>query len=175
MERARDLLNAAERLATERHNGQEYATRPYTYHLKEVADLVDIWTCYNADLMAAAWLHDVLEDTPTTYHELEHEFGSHIATVVDLVTNRPGANRRERHEKTYRRIRRSVDAQIVKLADRVCNMQACVDFNQLGLARMYLKEWQAFRAELAQPPIMHLWNQAESTVDRLRKFCHDRD
>jgi (p)ppGpp synthase/HD superfamily hydrolase len=172
---SRNLIADAERFAAERHRGQEYGNGlPYTYHLKAVADTVDIWTCYNPNLIAAAWLHDVLEDTPTTLYELEGLFGSHIATVVDGVTNRPGANRKERHERTWPLIRESVDRQIVKLADRNANMNACVDLNQVGLGRMYLQEWPSFKAHLASPPIAHLWNQVERTVDRLRRFAYDR-
>ena len=161
-ERAFELLRDAESFAFTRHLGQEYGDGSFVArHLKPVVDIVDIWTCHNADLMAAAWLHDVVEDTPTSVYEVEGQFGRQIASIVDFVTDQPGANRKERHENTYHRIARSTDAQIVKLADRCANMQACVQYKNTSLGSMYLKEWPQFKALLCQPPIVDLWNTVE--------------
>ena len=121
------LLTYARRLAAERHQGQTYAgTLPYTYHLDRVESIVSNWTDHCEPLVIAARLHDILEDTNTPAYEVEAMFGPHVAYVVHCVTDEPGENCEARFQKTAPKIQTSLDAQLVKLADRHANMQACV-------------------------------------------------
>lgn len=83
------LERRAERFATIKHGDQKYGEKPYVYHLKAVVGMVK--TRMKGDPMlstyiAVAWLHDVLEDTPTTFEELEREFGLAIAYSVLKLT-----------------------------------------------------------------------------------------
>ena len=62
-----DLISRAERFARVRHEGQfrkGKAKEPYTNHLVEVAALVERWSG-SESAIAAAWLHDTVEDCPT--------------------------------------------------------------------------------------------------------------
>ena len=85
-----DLINRAERFARVRHEGQfrkGKAKEPYTNHLAEVAALVERWSG-SESAIAAAWLHDTVEDCPpTSVTELESLFGKDVADIVAELTD----------------------------------------------------------------------------------------
>ena len=101
-----DLIERARTFATAAHRdvGQlrKYSGQPYEEHLRRVAAIVAGVTT-DAEVIAAAWLHDVVEDTPTTIEEIEREFGSGVRELVDSLTDvsRP-------HHATAPRARRSI-------------------------------------------------------------------
>lgn len=68
------LVSEAAELAARRHSGQQRKRRrdePYINHLAEVANLLSAATAgADAELVAAGWLHDTIEDTETTREEL---------------------------------------------------------------------------------------------------------
>ena len=108
-----DQIAAAERVASEAHAGQtDKAGRPYLDHPRRVAARVQA-TTNNPDAIAAAWLHDVIEDTPVTLDQLG-ELGSN-ASVIDAVaalTRRHGEG-----DAYYRRVADNDVARAVKQAD----------------------------------------------------------
>ena len=83
-----DLISRAERFARVRHEGQfrkGKAKEPYTNHLLEVAALVERWSG-SESAIAAAWLHDTVEDCPPTSEaELESLFGNDVAEVAKTL------------------------------------------------------------------------------------------
>ena len=83
-----DLISLAERFARVRHDGQfrkGKAKEPYTNHLVEVAALVERWSD-SESAIAAAWLHDTVEDCPpTSLAELESLFGKDVAEVAKTL------------------------------------------------------------------------------------------
>src|SRR5262249_54172293 len=75
------LFFAAEAHRNQRRNGA--AQEPYLNHLIEVVDLVVQATdSADMDLVIAALLHDVVEDTPTTYEDVTTSFGKRVAEIV---------------------------------------------------------------------------------------------
>ena len=94
-----DLINRAERFARVRHEGQfrkGKAQEPYTIHLEEVAALVERWSG-SERAIAAAWLHDTVEDCPpTSVAELEALFGKEIAGIVAELTDDKSLPKAER-------------------------------------------------------------------------------
>lgn len=86
-----DVIARAERLATRAHKGQfrkNTAHDSYITHPRAVAALVER-SGGNAEEIAAAWLHDVVEDTPVSIDEIRQEFGDGIAHIVDGLTDPP--------------------------------------------------------------------------------------
>jgi (p)ppGpp synthase/HD superfamily hydrolase len=60
--------------------------RPQIVHIQEVADLV--WASGGTDEeITAAWLHDSVEDTPTTLADIERDFGKEVADIVHGLTD----------------------------------------------------------------------------------------
>lgn len=99
----------------------------------------------DALIFIAGWLHDAVEDTGLSIQKVEEEFGPVVAKVVYAVTDEPGANRKERHEKTYPKIKVSEPATAVKLADRIANVLESIR-NGSPTLKMYQKEHPGFKA-----------------------------
>src|SRR6266478_7815263 len=85
------LISEAADLAARRHNGLARKGRgnePYINHLAEVANLLAAASDgADAELVAAGWLHDTIEDTETTHRELAEKFGERVAALVVEVTD----------------------------------------------------------------------------------------
>lgn len=83
------IVEKAKEFAIEKHKGQMYGKHPYSFHLSGVAKLAGIrdrFPEHRAEVLASCWLHDTMEDTPTTGKELLDIFGPRIAHVVWLLT-----------------------------------------------------------------------------------------
>lgn len=119
-----ELVDAARALAVRAHADQRYGTSPYTTHLAEAVAILGEVGVTDPELLAAGWLHDVVEDTTITLDEVRLAFGDRVAALVGAVTDDPGNSRHERKAGAYRRIRRTPGAAVVKLADRLANVRA---------------------------------------------------
>src|ERR1700731_2017082 len=126
-----DLLNRAYVYAMKAHGTQTRASGdPYFSHPLEVAAILTDLKLDDATIVAAV-LHDTIEDTAATREEIEHLFGSEIATLVegltklkklDLVTKE--AKQAENLRKLLLAIADDVPVLLIKLADRLHNMRA---------------------------------------------------
>src|SRR3954467_5306173 len=83
------ITTKAAAFAEKAHFGQfrKYTNEPYIVHPLEVAKLVATVTA-DPEIISAALLHDVAEDTPTTLDEIKQEFGEHVAKLVDELTDK---------------------------------------------------------------------------------------
>lgn len=125
------------------HRNQMYGEHPYVFHLDAVAAVLrEVKVSTFSILHQAAYLHDVMEDCGITKETITELFGSMVAELVELVTDKPGKNRRERHELTYPLIALNRRATILKLADRVANVRASL--NDPQRLKMYAKEYARF-------------------------------
>jgi (p)ppGpp synthase/HD superfamily hydrolase len=123
------LVSEAADLAARRHTGQQRKGRgnePYINHLAEVANLLSIATeGKDAELVAAGWLHDTIEDTETTHQELARTFGERVAALVVEVTDDMTL---PKHERRRRQIidapQKSPGARLIKIADKISNIRA---------------------------------------------------
>jgi hypothetical protein len=141
-----DLVAAARRFATEAHERidqrRKYSNQPYQEHLKAVAEHVAGVTD-DAEMLAAAWLHDTVEDTPATFGDIERVFGRAVRDLVAELTDvsRPGdGNRAARKAKDRHHLAQaSARAKTIKLADLIDN---CTDIcrHDAAFARVYLGE-----------------------------------
>lgn len=162
---AMNIINAAKEFAIAKHGAQKYGEHPYSYHLAQVSQVLSEFGYLGDEAMAAAgWLHDVLEDTETTYSMLASEFGNEVADIVFAVTIEPGENRVDRFRKTALKIQSNKKALIVKLADRIANTEASLQ-NNPKLYKMYLKEFPLFKQLLYNShdvELMPMWNRLEN-------------
>lgn len=120
-------LLAALRFAADRHRHQrrkDHAASPYINHPIEVADVIArIGGVSDIDTLAAAVLHDTVEDTETSFEELEARFGRTVRLIVEEVTDDqsiPVTERRRRQVESAATA--SEAAKIVKMADKICNV-----------------------------------------------------
>jgi GTP pyrophosphokinase len=124
------LLVQAYHFARRCHTGQtRMSGEPFLQHCVEVARIL-AQLRLDATTVAAGLLHDVLEDTPATFAQVEKEFGPKIASLIDGVTkiDRFTFDSREaRQAETYRKMLLSMVEDIrvilIKFADRLHNMR----------------------------------------------------
>src|ERR1700760_2396454 len=125
------LVSEAAEFAARRHNGMARKGRgsePYINHLAEVANLLSSATeGADAELVAAGWLHDAIEDTETTREELAERFSERVASLVVECTDDmslPKAERRRRQ--VVDGPHKSSSAKLIKIADKISNIGARV-------------------------------------------------
>jgi len=127
----KELLFAAYRYAEEMHEGQKRASgEPYFVHPCAVAEiLIDLGM--DTASVAAAFLHDVIEDTAATAEDIRTRFGTEILTLVDGVTKLDKISFRthededaENFRKIFVAMANDVRVIIIKLADRLHNMRS---------------------------------------------------
>jgi len=128
------LVSKAAEFAAHRHTGEARKARPeepYVNHLAEVASiLAEVTDGADAELVAAGWLHDTVEDELATPVELMAEFGDRIAALVDEVTDDmslPQAQRRQKQ--VVDAPHKSPDAKLIKIADKISNIRARIHAN----------------------------------------------
>lgn len=145
---------------------RKYTGEPYHVHPAEVAWIVAQARGSDAQI-AAAWLHDVVEDTHVTIQTIEQMFGTEIAQLVgwltDVSTPQHG-NRAER--KAIDRAHTAdapTEAMLIKLADLISNTKSIVEHDP-KFAKVYLAEKQLLLEVMTDADPM-LWKRAwEQTI-----------
>jgi (p)ppGpp synthase/HD superfamily hydrolase len=122
----KELVIRAYNFSKKAHEGQNrrFVDLDYFTHPKGVARIVEEFS-EEPEIIAAALLHDVLEDTKISFSDLESEFGVEVAQLVDEMTNKK-EERGNRKKKDYLREKMSKmsdDALLIKFADRLHNIQ----------------------------------------------------
>lgn len=144
-----DIISRASFFAEKRHENQrrKYTNEPYFVHLMEVARLLvkarERSGLRDEHLVAAGYLHDILEDTDTTFEELVATFGGDIAGLVLEVTDisKPGDGNRATRKAIDREhlSRSSPRGATLKLADLISNSRDIIPHDP-EFAKVYLAE-----------------------------------
>ena len=126
------LVLKALAFAADKHRDQrrkDAAASPYINHPIALANvLVREGEVTDADVLAAALLHDTVEDTQTTPAELRAAFGPAIAAIVEEVTDDKSLPKAERKRlQVEHAATMSEAAKLVKLADKICNLRDMAD------------------------------------------------
>lgn len=171
-----ELLDRALVFAVHAHAGTERRAKgfPYIVHPLEAVAIVATMTS-DQELLAAAALHDTVEDTDVTIEQIRREFGDRIASLVavDSDIEVSGVTREEswriRKQAAINRIASaSRDAKIVALGDKLSNMRA--------IARDYAvqgdKLWNLFRVKQRKDHEWHYRGLAESFSDLRDTFAY---
>ena len=121
---------------------RKYTDEPYIKHPEAVAALVAEVTD-DPEVIAAAWLHDVVEDTKVTFSDLFFQFGQRVADLVLEVTDVSApqhGNRATRKEIDRQHLARaSAEGQTIKLADLIDNTRSIARYDP-DFARTYMEE-----------------------------------
>ena len=141
------IIEKAEQFAVQAHGPQKrkYTGDPYIVHPIEVSQIVKTVPHTNA-MIAAAILHDVIEDTEATYDDVAVNFGTVVADLVDELTDV------SKPEDGNRAVRKALDrahlakasaaAQTIKLADIISNTKD-IKANDPKFAKVYIPEMKA--------------------------------
>ena len=165
-----ELLDRAIIFAVKAHAGTERRGKgfPYIVHPMEAMEIVSTMTA-DQELLAAAALHDTVEDTGVTVEQLREEFGDRIAALVasESDTIDEGVSEEEswrsRKEAGIRRLSLATrDEKIVALGDKLSNMRA--------IARDYAEQGEAFwNIFHAKDPKEHAWRY-RALADAMREL-----
>jgi len=121
---------------------RKYTNEPYIVHPVEVAGILKKIP-HTDDMLAAAYLHDTLEDTGVTYGDLNEVFGTTVADMVLWLTDvsRPeDGNRATRKALDRQHIAAAPgDVQTIKVADLMSNTRSIAAYD-VEFARVYLVE-----------------------------------
>ena len=142
-----DIVEKARIFATAAHAAvgqlRKYTFEPYIVHPLEVFQIVSTVEGATEEMMAAALLHDVVEDTGVTIETIKQVFGEEVAELVGWLTDV------SRPEQGNRATRKAIDrahtamapaeAQTVKLADLISNSRSIMQHDP-EFARTYLEE-----------------------------------
>ena len=148
------LLDRAILFAVQAHAGVERRGKgfPYVVHPLEAMAIAATMTS-DQEILAAAALHDVVEDTDVTLEDLRSLFGDRVAMLVDTESDRPELREdwRSRKEESLKRLSEaSRDEKIVALGDKLSNMRA--------IARDYTTEGEVFwNRFLVKDKSVHAW------------------
>ena len=125
-----DLIRRADEYASEAHKNQtRLSGEPYIIHPLEIGIILANLKM-DTTTIAAALLHDVVEDTPVSLEIVRDKFGEEIALLVDGVTKISSLKKKTRYNDQVHSIRKMLMATIkdvrvilIKLADKVHNMR----------------------------------------------------
>lgn len=147
------LIIGTTRFANIAHKGQvrKVTEAPYITHPLRVAAQVMLRSDCTVEMVAAANLHDVVEDTIYTYEDILRLFGKKVADLVLELTNqftsekRPDLNRAARKDLEKQRLKTiSREAKIIKMLDRIDNLKE-IDYTD-SFAKLYAKESRSLLA-----------------------------
>nr|WP_319492429.1 HD domain-containing protein [uncultured Desulfobacter sp.] len=142
---------AAEKHKTQVMPGTEWS---YTVHLSMVC--MEIMAAFNQSpnfdgilAVQAAILHDIIEDTDATYEEVRLEFGTNIADGVLALTKDKTIQKQDQMQVSLHRIKlQPKEIWMVKLADRITNLQEPPSYWNHGKKKRYLKQAELILDEL---------------------------
>lgn len=171
-----ELLDRAIVFAVRAHAGTERRGKgfPYIVHPLEAMEIVATMTP-DQELLAAAALHDTVEDTDVTIAQIQTEFGDRVAELVAMESDEPHQSRdsienwRARKQTAIDRLARaSRDAKIVALGDKLSNMRA--------IARDYAEQgdnlWNLFHAKDRKDHEWHYRGLAASLRELQETFAY---
>lgn len=164
------LIGKARRFATKAHADKKqyrkYTGQPYIVHPAAVATLVQS-VPHTEEQVAAAWLHDTVEDTDVTLEDIKEIFGDKVAELVEMLTDT------SKPEDGIRAVRKQLDlehtakaspeAKTIKLADLIDNTKSIVEHDPV-FAKTYLQEKLRLLSVLKGGD-QHLWNIAMKQVE----------
>jgi (p)ppGpp synthase/HD superfamily hydrolase len=129
------LINDALMLAIKAHGTQrrKYTGEPYVIHPIGVSKIVET-VKHTPEMVAAALLHDVVEDTPVTLKEIRDQFGPLVAEYVHYATN---VSEKNDGNRTFRKKMDAdhfamgpAESQTIKIADLIHNSDTIIEHDQ---------------------------------------------
>ena len=120
-----DLVKSAELFAKNKHAGQFRAdgTTPYSKHLEDVVNRLKSLGVIDEQLLCAGWLHDIIENTDTTFDDLYEQYESEIAVLVSSLSKDMTLSRKKREQAYVIQLKEaSFSAKLLKLCDISANL-----------------------------------------------------
>lgn len=166
-----ELVEKSFYYAVDAHHGQYRKSfpLPYATHVIEVYKRVYNYGIRDEEILSAALLHDVIEDTVIKYQDLMNDFGKRVADIV-LDCSREGENVTNKEKLDFMKSfsNKSNESVIIKVADRTCNV---MDFYYDG--REHYASWYALQAYPLIDMALIRKTYDDDTIDFDKQFFHD--
>ena len=164
-----DLEQRAKRFATERHAEikqlRKYTGEAYINHPASVVKIVRS-APHTKEMIAAAWLHDTVEDTSATLDEIESNFGIEVCQMVEMLTDisvPEDGNRASRKAIDREHTAKSTTgAMTIKLADLIDNSASILEHDP-RFAKVYIEEKRQL-LDVLKAGDSNLWQRANDIV-----------
>lgn len=162
------MLDRAIEFATRAHKGQyrKYTHDPYITHPLAVMEIVRGVPGHTEEMLVAAVLHDVVEDTDVSLMQIEEEFGNVVSDLVlhltDISTPEDGNRLKRKRKDAEWYAQGSAQAQTIKVADFIDNTR--------DIAQHAPRFWEIYKMEklyaldLLQEADTDLWHQAHIQI-----------
>lgn len=158
---------------------RKYSMLPYHTHPQDVVDiLVEHVPHVTQDMLAAAYLHDVVEDTKASLVLIDQEFGKEVGWLVNGLTKTSwGDNpppRRERFRFEVARIKGTcANVKTIKIADSIANMRDFIRDDPKYSRNVYLPEKRILLDSALKEGDTTLWNVADKIIKDFYKEHHN--
>ncbi|MDF0714919.1 phosphohydrolase [Flagellimonas yonaguniensis] len=168
-----DILERTKDYAIRKHKSvnQKYGEHDYDFHLNMVFEtalkfihLIEFDEREN--VLAACWVHDIIEDARETYNDVKRETNETIAELAYALTNEKGRTRQERaNDKYYKGIRETKNASFIKFCDRIANVTHSKN-NGSRMFEKYKVDNEAFITKIFVP-------ECEEVSEYLKKILEE--
>lgn len=153
------------------HGEQRYGPHPYSYHLDRAEEVAIRFGFGRSSIVRmGCQSHDVIEDTGETRESmLAAGFPLSVVDIASACTDEPGATRDEKKAKTLPKIRRNQRAVVVKLCDRIANVEFSVLTGNVTKFEMYKDEQLELSRQLRlrhESKLEPLWDHLERLFAR---------
>ena len=164
------LIERATAFATNAHSAvsqtRKYTGEPYAAHPAEVAKLISQTPNCTPEMIAAAWLHDTIEDTSTDAQTIEQNFGQKVCLLVQELTDissMQDGNRAQRKKIDRLHLAgASNEAKTIKLADLINNAESIIRYDK-QFATVFVNEMRLL-LEVLRGGDSSLWLRASKIV-----------
>ncbi len=179
-----NLIIRAIRFAAEAHGDQKrkFTGRPYCEHTERVAMRVARHENSTENMVCAAALHDVPEDTKVTLHDLAWDFPGEVVDMVKSLTNPskqyPNLTRAEKKGMDRDHLRTcSTAVRLIKMADRVDNLNdAWMNGGEINWLTQYAKESYALLTRISIPgdPLTQEFRDVLETIRQVNELTDEQ-
>ena len=126
MEDTTDIILGAKKFAQEKHKNQKRkdGVTPYSDHLEGVVNRLKNLGVTDKDVLCAAWLHDIIEDTDVTFDQINERFGREVAVIVLSLSKDQNILKKDREVQYISQLKdASFQTKIIKLCDISANLK----------------------------------------------------
>jgi (p)ppGpp synthase/HD superfamily hydrolase len=120
-----ELLKNCELFAKKKHSGAmvKYSTTPYSKHLEDVVNRLKSLGVIDEEILCAGWLHDVMNNTDTSFDDLFEQFGSRITVLVSSLSKDLSLSRKQQETVYVKQLKEtSFDSKLILLCDISANL-----------------------------------------------------
>jgi guanosine-3',5'-bis(diphosphate) 3'-pyrophosphohydrolase len=126
LENSENIASKAQKFAYEKHKNQKRkdGVTPFSEHLEGVVNRLKNLGVANQDVLCAAWLHDIIEHSDTTFDEINEIFGNTISVLVLSLTKDSELAKKERESQYIQQLKDSTpEAKMIKFCDISANLK----------------------------------------------------